>query len=152
LVLKDGGNVKMTLHAVVRVGSIEIPYLRAGQGPPVLLIATGTAAAIAADPLFTRLSREFRVVAPVLTDPAASKFAPLDSFSLSLGDLLEGLGIERPLLVADRKWQFLLPAVLVADDPEFAAVVIYGAEDKNAPPDEVVQLLQEAVERPPENS
>lgn len=144
----------MAANAVVRVGSIEMPYVRAGQGAPVLLFAAGTAAAIAAGALFTRLSREFRVVAPVFdTDPPDPRPAASLAFPLRLRDLLEGLGIERPLLVAERKCEPLLRLISLVDNADIAALVIYGTAEKDPALDDVIRLLRNAVdERTPRGS
>lgn len=144
----------MAVNAVVRVGSTELPYVRAGQGPPVLLFAAGTAATIAAGALFTRLSLEFRVVAPVFdTDPPDRGPATSVAFPLRLRDLLESLGLERPSLVVERNWAPLLRRDSLMDDADLGAVVICGTAGESPSLEEVIRSLRNAVdERGPRKS
>lgn len=139
------GDVNDRVYPVVRVGSAEIPYVRAGRGAPVLLFTAGTAAAIAAGALFTRLSREFRVVAPVFDACAMHPGSERPgSFPFPLRDLLEGLGMEQPLVVAERQWRPFLTSGAQANQPEVAAAVFYDMADDPSL-DELLRLLRNAV-------
>lgn len=85
--------------AVLQTGATETSYHRAGVGPPVLLLY----AAALADPLgaalFAALATEFRVIAPVL--PPGVGVAGGVAVSRWLRDLIDGLGLERPGVIAD---------------------------------------------------
>jgi hypothetical protein len=77
---------------VVRAGSSDTTYIRAGSGPCVLLLVTDVDSPLALV-LVESLSTRFRVVAPV-TRPADS------DFSLWLTPFLDGLGIASASLIA----------------------------------------------------
>jgi pimeloyl-ACP methyl ester carboxylesterase len=92
------------IEAVVQTGRFETPYRRAGSGGVVLLL-TGPTEPSAGDWLFGQLAGCFRTIAPAL--PAelegGSGTAPaLDERGIDewLRGLIDGLGLERPALVA----------------------------------------------------
>jgi hypothetical protein len=81
-------------HAVVQVGDVETGYRRAGRGPSVLLLTTAVSAS--ADEVFAALALHFRVI-----QPAWPVGLPIADVSHWLRGIIEGLGLERPLLLVD---------------------------------------------------
>lgn len=79
------------VEALVQVGDVETRYVRAGQGPPVILLTDEDPAACVATPLFRSLASSFRVVSA-----APCPAVPLGSWML---DLADGLGLDRPAVV-----------------------------------------------------
>lgn len=92
------------IEAVVQAGAVETHYRRAGCGAPVLLLFPGGAADPLAALLFDRLARRFRVIAPLppaCVGAGASAGGEATPVSRWLRDLIDGLGMSRPALVAD---------------------------------------------------
>lgn len=84
-----------TVQAVVQTGATETRYYRAGTGRPVLLLnAHGTADPLGAF-LFHVLTSCSRVIAP---EPATGTVMPRSSW---IRDVMDGLGLMRPSIVAD---------------------------------------------------
>jgi hypothetical protein len=81
-------------HAVVQVGNVETGYRRAGRGPSILLLTT--AEPDTDNDLFTALAAHFRVIQPAW--PAGVPAAEVPGW---LRGIIEGLGLERPLLLVD---------------------------------------------------
>lgn len=84
------------VEAVVRTGRYETAFARTGRGPHLLLLAAGTDGE-AARALAARLAQRFRVFLPAVPDGVAA--ADLEGVAW-LGDLIEGLGLDRPGVVA----------------------------------------------------
>jgi pimeloyl-ACP methyl ester carboxylesterase len=76
---------------VLVTGAIETVYRRAGTGAPLLLLCNSTDSP--GRQLFEELASSCRVIAPVRP--------PRVPFSGWLRDLIDGLGLDRPLLVVD---------------------------------------------------
>ncbi|UJR78169.1 Hypothetical protein I5071_1960 [Sandaracinus amylolyticus] len=101
---------------VLRTGTTETHYHRAGQGPPVLLLfADATADELGAQ-LFERLAACFRVIAPVR--PAGVDIASW------LRDLIEGLGLIRPAIVADEPFVLASLALSTQEPDRVGAIVV----------------------------
>jgi len=79
--------------ALFQAGPTVTAYRRAGSGAPVLLLFPGGGADPLGADVFARLAERFRVVAPDVPDGIP--------FAAWLRDLIEGLGLERPGIVAD---------------------------------------------------
>lgn len=94
------------VSAVIQVGTIETRYQRAGCGSPVILLGSHGVADPTDALLFRALGERFRVIAPERPQVVAGE-PPFDtaeaSVSLStwLRDMIDGLGLERPSIVAD---------------------------------------------------
>ncbi|HEX8693341.1 MAG TPA: hypothetical protein VF746_13025 [Longimicrobium sp.] len=90
------------IEAVVQTGAVETRYRRAGSGAPVLLLAGEGAQPLLAS-LLCELAMRFRVIAP---EPwrARNGDAPPLATSAWLRDVIDGLGLARPSLVADESF------------------------------------------------
>jgi pimeloyl-ACP methyl ester carboxylesterase len=87
------------IEAVVQTGAFETAYRRAGAGRAVLLLGVENSPHGAA--LFRELAARFRVIAPVLPGGDGHDGEPSDVMGRWLRGLIDGLGLERPALVAD---------------------------------------------------
>jgi pimeloyl-ACP methyl ester carboxylesterase len=124
------------IEAVVQTGTFETSYRRAGTGGTVLLLA-GTVDA--GDWLFDQLALHFRIVAPVLPmeldsgsgDNMAGSDRGLEGW---LRGLIDGLGLERPAVVAGAaRGAGLLRFMALDPDRVRQMVLIYGAQSGLAP-------------------
>jgi hypothetical protein len=97
------------VEALIQVGAQKTRYLRGGTGPTLLLLLDPSAGAVAGSPLFAMLARHFRVIAPLSVptpaDPPPALGAHIDEDATAGADrwligLLEGLGLDRPVVVA----------------------------------------------------
>lgn len=86
-------------EAVLLTDTAETRYRRAGSGSPVLLLFPDGARGPLGGRLFSSLRARFRVIAP--EPPAATPPALAASRSTWLRDLIDGLGLVRPGIVAD---------------------------------------------------
>jgi hypothetical protein len=87
------------VEAVVQTGTVETPYRRAGSGVTVLLLTGGGWGAGAADgALFRVLAERHRVIEP---GPCPTGRVGSAEWASWLRNLLDGLGLELPRVVAD---------------------------------------------------
>jgi pimeloyl-ACP methyl ester carboxylesterase len=84
------------IEAVVQTGSFETTYRRAGYGGAVLLLVGDAGAA--GDWLFDQLAARFRTIAPL--QPAGIEDGSYATFEPWLRGVIDGLGLQRPALVA----------------------------------------------------
>lgn len=99
---------------VLRTGTTETPYRRAGQGPSVLLLfAEGNELGAQ---LFERLAARFRVIAPLL--PSGVEVASW------LRELIEGLGLIRPAIVADEPFGVASLSLSMQEPDRVGAIVV----------------------------
>lgn len=85
-------------EAILQTGSTEIRYRRAGRGSPVILLSReGVDAGLGAE-LFSWLAAGFRVIAPELPGMRSDPRPVMRSW---LRDLIDGLGLASPGIVAD---------------------------------------------------
>jgi pimeloyl-ACP methyl ester carboxylesterase len=84
------------IEAVVQIGSVETAYRRAGSGRTVLLLVGEGDAAV--DWLFEQLAVRFRTIAPLR--PGGIDEGGYATLDLWLRGLIDGLGLQRPALVA----------------------------------------------------
>lgn len=101
---------------VLRTGTTETQYRRAGQGPPVLLLFPGGTEDELGAQLFDRLAARFRVIAPIC--PVGVE---LTSW---LRDLIEGLGLIRPAIVADEPFGTASLGLSMREPDRVGAVVV----------------------------
>jgi len=88
------------VQAVLQTGTAETHYHRAGVGPPVLLLYAHALTDPLGAALFAALAARFRVIAPTLPAGVGGPGAGL-AISTWLRDLIDGLGLERPAVIAD---------------------------------------------------
>jgi hypothetical protein len=84
------------IEAVVQTGSFETAYRRAGSGGAVLLLGGDPGAS--GDWLFDQLAARFRTIAPLR--PGWIEGAGYATCELWLRGLIDGIGLQRPALVA----------------------------------------------------
>ena len=117
-------------HASLTVGTVETHYRRAGSGPPVLLLGLGQPSEAE---MIDRLaaSRGRRVIVPDGTSVAALAPAPTEgesTFVRWLHDFLQGLGLERPAVVAASAFRDELERYRRVHPEELGPAVIVGPE------------------------
>jgi pimeloyl-ACP methyl ester carboxylesterase len=83
------------VEATVQTSSAETRYRRLGRGPTVLLLCAGGIEGAAGALLAASLAERFRVIVP---HPPAEPHPPVTRW---LRELIDGLGLDRPRLVAD---------------------------------------------------
>lgn len=89
---------------VVQAGEIETPYVRAGAGAPVLLLSLEGLMDPLSGLLFREVAHGFRAIAPTAPAGIAAMSrgeAPAISVSAWLRDVIDGLGLVRPSIVAE---------------------------------------------------
>ena len=90
---EDAGDAPEPVEGLLQAGSLETPYRRMGRGRPVLLLLPGAAPAVR-DGVFRGLAREGLVVEPLW-------LPPVETWTGWLQDLVEGLGLEHPDVMAE---------------------------------------------------
>lgn len=100
------------IEAVVQVGEQETPYLRCGRGAPVVVLATSTAER---ERLVRLVGTRFRVVAP---QPPGTT-----DLSAWLREVIEGLGLEDPILVTAAEWTHEVAGEVVRSDGDDAGLL-----------------------------
>lgn len=126
------------VEALVQAGRVETRYVRAGRGLPVLLLSRAGLLRTAESRLFRALAREFRVVAPALAPDGEYGVGgvthPMDT-RIWLRDVIEGLGMERPGLVAAASLAPMLASFLETEGERIAcAAFVHGDDDDAAQP------------------
>ena len=114
--------------AVLQVGAVETRYHRGGRGPALVLLMAGGRAGPLGGALFDALCARFRVVAPV-PPPEVGAAVPASRW---LRDLLDGLGVERPLVVADEPLAGAVLAVMLAAPGRVGGAVALGRDHAEA--------------------
>lgn len=130
------------INAVVLTGSTETHYRRAGSGPLVLLLS-GTGGEISGGQLFRELSEQFRVIAPRMPAAAGEGSIPL-ALSSWLRDLIDGLGLVRPHLVAEEAFGIAALRFAMVDPERVGRLVIVCRDhtDPAAPYDVLSDVLE----------
>lgn len=127
--------------AVVHAGGMEIPYLRAGRGPSVLLLAdpvpeireTGeggraadTGSGPAGGPELQALAGSFRVIIPLLPPPRTAREG-----GRWIRDVIDGLGLDRPALLAPMDLAPLLLRVARRDPARVGLCVLVPSPSRD---------------------
>lgn len=115
--------------ATIRTGSLETRYARAGVGRPVLLLAAPDRELPAAG-LFTALARECRVFAPL---PPQADGRESTATPAWLRDLIDGLGLERPAVIAAPAYAELTRDFAINDRDRMGGLILLGQDP--TPPD-----------------
>lgn len=126
------------VEASVQIGEVETPYLRAGTGPAMILLDRA-GPADGSDPLFVVLSRRGRVVCPRLPDEGST--------ARWLLALVDGLGLERPVVVLKggwEAWDTQTLASLRACEDALGPVFLTGSDEGEV--DALAALLLERAE------
>src|SRR5688500_4011849 len=104
----------------------ETHYVRAGAGSPMLLLfPAGLDDALGAA-LFERLAERYRVVAPVVPAGVGGAGIPLARW---LRELIDGLGLEQPTVVADESLAGALLGFSLVDPARIAGVIAICRDD-----------------------
>jgi pimeloyl-ACP methyl ester carboxylesterase len=106
------------VEALVQIGSVEVPYVRAGRGEATLLLGIGKLRELAVSSTFRRLAAECRVIGAV---------APAGCGTGWLRDLIDALGLDRPMLLVHRSLADLAGR-FAAEHPERVGDVGYADE------------------------
>jgi pimeloyl-ACP methyl ester carboxylesterase len=96
------------IEAVVQTTDTETVYRRAGKGVQILLLVAGSGSGTLQRTLLHTLAEHFRVFAPRFPPRANGALPAADGttgaeVSTWLRDLIDGLGLERPSIVADER-------------------------------------------------
>lgn len=113
------------IEAAIQMGDTITSYRRAGTGMQVLLLSDGAQGGDPDDGLFRILAEHFKVFAPAMTATGDVAQAAVAA-SAWLRDLVDGLGLDRPSVVADGA--FVVPALgfaLTDADRVDRLVVVY---------------------------
>jgi pimeloyl-ACP methyl ester carboxylesterase len=120
-------------EAVLQTGAVETTYTRAGAGKPLLLLFPKGLGDELATALFTRLAERFKVVAPVTPEGG-------QSLSKWLREVIDGLGLEKPVVVAEETLVGGLLGFALVDPGRVGGVVAVCRDD--ADPASSVGMVQ----------
>ena len=105
-----------TVSACLCTRGVDTPYERTGRGPALLFLADSPVESSAARTLIVRLSARHRVFRPDLVPSVwGSTEAPAVAPERWLLDLVEGLGLDRPIVVVE-SWAASRLRSLLAED------------------------------------
>lgn len=126
--------------AVLQTGATETSYHRAGAGRSLLLLFVRALADPLGAQLFEHLAARFRVIAPVLPagvgggeTPGAGR--PPVSPSRWLRDLIDGLGLVRPAVVADEWFAGALLGFALMDPHRLGKVIAVRRDEPEQQPE-----------------
>jgi pimeloyl-ACP methyl ester carboxylesterase len=106
------------VEALVQIGSVEVPYVRAGRGETTLLLGIGKLRELAMSSAFQKLAADRRAIGAV---------APAGCDTRWLRNLIEGLGLDRPTLVVHRSLAELARG-FAAEHPDRVGVIACADE------------------------
>lgn len=131
-------------QAVIHAGGVETPYLRGGRGPTLLFLGPDRPCR-EADADLQALAESFRVIAPLRPPPAG----PRDG-ARWIRDIIDGLGLERPVVVAHAGHEPLLFRVLRRDPERVRLCVLVPSPCPTDPPRPSLEVAADvaAVLRP----
>jgi hypothetical protein len=110
--------------ATIRAGSLETRYARAGVGRPVLLLAAPDEELPGSD-LFAALARECRVFTPLLPQADGREGTATAAW---LQDLVDGLGLEGPAVVAAPPYAELARDFAINDGDRVGGLILLERE------------------------
>lgn len=129
------------IDAIVQAGRVETPYCCAGRGRRILVLSSRTTADPLIHEVFSALAPRFRVLAPTCT-PAGRDSAALlaggAGAAVWLRDVMDGLGLTRPSIVAD-ECVGITALSFALSDPERVDRLVLLRRDRSDP------VLQESV-------
>lgn len=133
-------------HASLTVGTVETLYRRAGSGAPVLLLGLGRTEEAEMITRLTGPEGRRRVIVPDCTTlaaltPAATKRE--SAFARWLSDFLQGLGLERPAVVAACRFREELERYAASRPEELGHAVFLGPGGTST--DMIVRTLADEV-------
>lgn len=108
---------RQIVKALVQTGSTETVYRRAGQGPTLVLLLRPRGAD-ERERLLSSLARAFRVIDPTPPEDVG------DAWSSWLRGVVDGLGLQRPALLADAGTVSRAEALARTDPHRFGPVIV----------------------------
>jgi pimeloyl-ACP methyl ester carboxylesterase len=116
------------VEAVVQTGPIETRYTLAGKGAPVLVLLEDGAASAIAMQLLEVLTSDYRLLLPSL-DSRVAACGDHDAFSSWLRNFMDGLGIDRFVLVARAQWSAAIAAFMATDPDRVERLIVFTSRD-----------------------
>lgn len=126
-------------EAVLQTSTTETHYLRAGTGESVLLLFPGGPEDALGAALFSRLATRYRVLAPTVPAGVGGTGMPLSKW---LRDLIDGLGLVRPTMIAEESMAGALLGFSLVDPGRIGGLVAICRDDVD--PTSSVGLLHAA--------
>jgi pimeloyl-ACP methyl ester carboxylesterase len=134
--MDDSAAITRAIHAIVQTARSETVYRRAGEGAPVLLLEERSGGEDA-DGVFAALAAGYRVVAPVASVApdgvrCAAGVDAVDAVAW-LRDLIDGLGLDRPIVVADAAFAGHATELALVDPHRVRRLVLLSGDDAAEP-------------------
>ena len=111
-----------TFHAVVRAGDSVTPYVRMGNGRPVLILRQSGRNSALWSSVLTNLATGFRVMMPEVSPELSSLLAWFETFH-------DGLGIGAVRIVADERYALSSLRLALLHPDRVERVVVLGESD-----------------------
>jgi pimeloyl-ACP methyl ester carboxylesterase len=141
--MDDPAATTRAIQAIVHTARSETVYRRAGTGLPVLLLAERNGGEDA-DAVFAALAAGYRVVAPVAAAVpdgvrCGAGAGVVDAVAW-LRDLIDGLGLDRPIVVADAAFAGHATELALVDPHRVRRLVLLSGDDAADPSDLMIRL------------
>ncbi len=114
------------IDAVVQAGGWETRYVRAGRGPQVLILTMAGDGGWAHG-LLSALASRFRVYLPERPGLGSDIDIRSEDAAVWLRGVIDGLGLDRPVVVADAELQPMLESFTTTDAELVGRVTLIGA-------------------------